>query len=41
VSPLKLLLTLSVAFVVAQGMRVESTPYATVTDERLPASGRG
>ena len=34
-SPLKFLLTLSVAFVVTQGMRVESTPYAAVTDERL------
>ena len=32
---LKCLLGVPIAFVVAQGLRVESTPYATVTDERL------
>jgi glucose dehydrogenase len=35
VSHLKFLLSLPIALAIAQGLRVESTPYATVTDERL------
>jgi alcohol dehydrogenase (cytochrome c) len=32
---LKFLLSLPIALALAQGLRIESTPYATVTDERL------